>query len=53
MAFRLAEKGHDGVITFQSQKGAAEEVVATKESSGKGAVALQFDAEKFSSAEER
>lgn len=49
MALRLAEKGHDVVITYQSQKEAAEAVVAQIESKGQKAVALHLDVSDFSS----
>lgn len=49
MALRLAEKGSDVIITYQSQKEAAEAVVTQIESSGNKAVALQLDVSDFSS----
>ena len=49
MAFRLTEKGHDVVITYQSQKEAAEAVVAQIESKGQKAVALHLDVSDFPS----
>jgi NAD(P)-dependent dehydrogenase (short-subunit alcohol dehydrogenase family) len=44
MALRLAEKGHHVVITFVSQKEAANEVVKEIENNGGQALALYFDA---------
>jgi NAD(P)-dependent dehydrogenase (short-subunit alcohol dehydrogenase family) len=44
MALRLAEKGHHVVITFVSQKEAANEVVLEIENKGGQALALHFDA---------
>jgi NAD(P)-dependent dehydrogenase (short-subunit alcohol dehydrogenase family) len=44
MALRLAEKGHHVVITFVSQKEAANEVVKEIENKGGQALALHFDA---------
>jgi NAD(P)-dependent dehydrogenase (short-subunit alcohol dehydrogenase family) len=49
MALKLAKSGHDVVITFQSQKEAAEEVVKEIESNGGKAASLSFDANDFSS----
>ncbi len=49
MALRLAEKGNDVVITYQSQKEAAEAVVAQITATGRKAVALQLDVSDFSS----
>ena len=49
MALKLAKSGHDVVITFQSQKEAAEEVVKEIESKGRKAATLSFDANDFSS----
>lgn len=49
MALRLAEKGHDVIITYQSQKEAAEAVVAQIESKGQKAVALHLDVADFPS----
>ncbi|MDB5191270.1 MAG: Short-chain dehydrogenase/reductase [Segetibacter sp.] len=49
MALRLAEKGNDVIITYQSQKQAADEVVNEIESMGRTAAALQFDAADFKS----
>ncbi len=51
MALRLAEHGHDVVITYQSQKEAAEEVVKEIELHRQQAAALQFDANDFLSLE--
>ena len=49
MATRLAEKGFDVIITYQSRKEAAEEVVKEIESLGRKSSALQFDAADFKS----
>lgn len=49
MALRVAENGHHVVITYVSQKEAAEEVVKEIEQMGKQAAAIQFDANKISS----
>ena len=49
MAKRLAEKGHDIIITYQSQKEAAEEVVKSIEAAGQKAVALHLDTADFKS----
>ena len=43
MALRLADIGNDVIITYQSQKHAANEVVAEIESKGQRAAALAFD----------
>jgi NAD(P)-dependent dehydrogenase (short-subunit alcohol dehydrogenase family) len=43
MALRLADYGNDVIITYNSQKEAADAVVAEIESKGKKAAALQFD----------
>ncbi len=51
MALRLARHGHDVVITYQSQKEAAQAVVSEIELHGKQAAALPFDANDFSSLE--
>src|ERR1043165_6025290 len=44
MALRLAEAGHDIIITYNSKKAEAEEVVRAIEGKSNKAVALQFDA---------
>ncbi|HUM47431.1 MAG TPA: SDR family oxidoreductase [Chitinophagales bacterium] len=49
MALRLAEKGSDIIITYQSNKDMAAEVVRSIESSGRKAAALQYDAADFKS----
>jgi NAD(P)-dependent dehydrogenase (short-subunit alcohol dehydrogenase family) len=49
MAIRLAEKGHDVIITFNSQKEAANAVVTEVEAKGKMAAALQLDVSDFKS----
>ena len=49
MALRLAEKGHDVIITYNSNKDAANEVVAGIEASGVKASALQLDVGNFKS----
>jgi len=49
MALRLAEKGSDVIITYQSQKEAAEAVVAQIESAGQKAAALHLDVADFGS----
>ncbi len=49
MALRVAENGHHVVITYVSQKEAAEEVVKEIEQMGKQGAAIQFDANKISS----
>ena len=49
MATRLAEKGFDVIITYQSRKEAADEVVKEIESIGRKSSALQFDAADFKS----
>ena len=43
MALRLAEKGSDVIITYQSQKEAAASVVSEIEAMGQKAIALQLD----------
>lgn len=43
MAIALAKKGNDIIITYNSKKAEADEVVAEIESLGQKAVALQFD----------
>ncbi|MEO8820145.1 MAG: SDR family NAD(P)-dependent oxidoreductase, partial [Ginsengibacter sp.] len=49
MALRLAEKGHDVVITYVSNKDAADEVVKEIDAMGKHAAALKYDANKIGS----
>ncbi len=49
MALRLAEKGHDVIITYQSRKEAADTVVADIETMGRKAIALQLDMARFQS----
>ena len=49
MALKLAKKGHAVVITYQSKKESAEEVVKNIESMGQQAAALSFDAGNFAS----
>lgn len=49
MALRLAEKGNDVMITYQSQKEAAEAVVTEIEAGGQKAVALHLDVADFNS----
>jgi len=49
MAIRLAEKGNDVIITYQSQKEAAEAVVAQIEAGGQRAAALDLDVADFNS----
>ena len=44
MSLRLAEKGHDIILTYNSKKAEAEAVVAQIEKTGRKAVALQVDA---------
>ena len=44
MAIRLAQAGHDVVVTFVTQKDAAETVVKEIEAMGRQAIALQLDA---------
>lgn len=46
MAIALAKKGHDIVITYNSQKEKADAVVNQIEATGRKATALQFDASK-------
>ncbi len=48
IALKLATAGHDVVITYQSQKEAAEEVVKKIELMGLKAASLPFDANNFS-----
>lgn len=47
MAVRIAEKGNDVIITYQSQKELAEEVVKEIEAMGRKAVALELDLANF------
>jgi NAD(P)-dependent dehydrogenase (short-subunit alcohol dehydrogenase family) len=49
MAIRLAEYGHDVIITYHSQKEAADAVVSAIEAAGKKAAALQYDSSDFPS----
>ena len=49
MAFRLADAGHDVIITYNSNKDLANNVVAEIEAKGQKAAALQFDAADFKS----
>lgn len=49
MALRLAEKGHDVIITYQSKKDAAEAVVSEIEKLGNKAAALFLDTSDFDS----
>lgn len=49
MALRLAEKGHDVIITYQSKKDAAAEVVKEIEKVGNKAAALFLDTSDFDS----
>lgn len=49
MAFRLADAGHDVIITYNSNQDAANNVVSEIENKGQKAVALQFDASDFKS----
>ncbi len=48
-ALKLADKGNDVIITYQSKKAEADEVVAEIISKGQKAVALQLDVSKTSS----
>ena len=43
MAIRLGEQGHDVIITYNSNKEAADDVVAEIEAKGGQAAALQLD----------
>lgn len=52
MALKLANSGCDIIITYQSQKEAAEEVIEKIESMGRTGAALSFDANNFSSLHE-
>lgn len=49
MAIRLAEQGHDVIITYNANKEAAEDVVAGLEAKGVQAAALQLDVSDFKS----
>jgi NAD(P)-dependent dehydrogenase (short-subunit alcohol dehydrogenase family) len=49
MALRLAEYGNDVIITYQSQKEAADAVVADIEATGRRAAALHLDMSDFES----
>lgn len=49
IAFRLADAGHDVIITYNFDKDSANEVVAEIESKGQKAAVLQFDASDFKS----
>jgi NAD(P)-dependent dehydrogenase (short-subunit alcohol dehydrogenase family) len=49
MALKLAKDGHSVVITYQSKKDAAEEVVKEIQSMGQRSAALSFDAGNFES----
>lgn len=49
MAQRLAQKGNDVIITYHSQKEAADAVVNEIEISGQNAAALQYDSSDFKS----
>jgi len=49
MAIRLAEQGHDVIITYNSQKEAGDDVVAVIEAKGVRAAALQLDVSDFES----
>jgi len=49
MAIRLAEQGHDVIITYNSQKEAANAVVTEIEAKGRQAAALQLDVSDFKS----
>ena len=52
MALRLAGAGHDVVLTYVSQKEAADSVVKEIEAMGKRAIALRFDANDIASIDE-
>ncbi len=52
MALRLAEKGNDVIITYQSQKDSADAVVQEIKAAGKNAAALQLDVSVFRSLDE-
>lgn len=49
MALRLAGHGHDVIITYNSNKEAADNVISEIENLGQKAVALQFDSADFKS----
>jgi NAD(P)-dependent dehydrogenase (short-subunit alcohol dehydrogenase family) len=49
MALRLAQAGHDIILTYHSQKEAADDVVKQIEKGGSRAVAIQFDSSQISS----
>jgi NAD(P)-dependent dehydrogenase (short-subunit alcohol dehydrogenase family) len=49
MALRMADAGHDVLITYNSQRESADEVVNQIRSRGRKAAALQFDASDFKS----
>lgn len=49
MALRLADYGNDVIITYHSQKEAADAVVSEIEAKGQKAAALQFDSSDFKS----
>jgi len=49
MALRMADAGHDVLITYNSQRKSADEVVNQIRSRGRKAAALQFDASDFNS----
>ncbi len=49
MAFRLADAGHDLIITYNTNNNSANGVVAEIEGKGQKAVALQFEASDFKS----
>jgi NAD(P)-dependent dehydrogenase (short-subunit alcohol dehydrogenase family) len=49
MAIRLAEQGHDVIITYNANKEAADDVVAEIETKGATAAALQLDVSDFKS----
>ena len=49
MALRMGDAGHDVLITYNSQREAADEVVNQLRSKGRKAAAIQFDASDFNS----
>ena len=49
MALRLAEKGNDVIITYQSKKDAADAVVLEIENMGQKATAISLDTGNFDS----